>query len=229
MGQQRGRRVQAILFDLDGTLYPNHQAVRRAWSLFVQYKSLFLAFREVRSRVRNIRPIYDLHALQAQMVAEKLQIAPEVARDLIDEVIYTRLIGRFSGVKTFKGTLRVLTMLRDRGVVTGVLSDLPPNEKLEHLGLLGFDYVLTSETTNYLKPNPEPFLYAAEQLTVHAENVMYVGNHYQYDILGARAVGMLTAHRVRRKQIHSQADLTFFRYDQLISTIDSSRIHLPSD
>ena len=74
MGQQRGRRVQAILFDLDGTLYPNHQAFRCAWPLFVRYKSLFLAFREVRSRVSNMRPIYDLHALQAQMVAENIKI-----------------------------------------------------------------------------------------------------------------------------------------------------------
>ena len=176
-----------------------------------------------------MRPIYDLHALQARMVAERLRIDPEIARILIDEIIYTRLIGRFSSVRTFKGVSRALRMLRDRGVVIGVLSDLPPDKKLDYLGLSGFDCVLTSEATHYLKPNPEPFLFAAEQLTVQAEHIMYVGNHYQYDIMGARAVGMLTAHHARRKQIYSQADLTFFCYDQLASVIDSSGIRLSPD
>lgn len=229
MGQQCGRRVQAIVFDLDGTLYPTSRAAWRSWPLFVRYAQLFLAFREVRSIVRKIRPIKDLHKLQAQMVAERMRIDPARAGLLIDEVVYARLPARLRGVRPNRGVLRALSALRERGVLLGVLSDLPPKVKLDHLGLTEFDCVVTSESTNYLKPNPEPFYYAANRLAVQPAHALYVGNHYRYDVLGAHAVGMLTAHHARRQELSSQADFTFSHYDRLIDAIDAAGIRLPAD
>ena len=229
MGQQRIRRVQVILFDLDGTLYPTRRAAARSWPLFVRYAALFRAFGQVRVRVRGMRPITDLHALQARMVADRLRIDPAAARELIDDVVYTRLPARFRGVRPHRGLQRALVELREHGATLGVLSDLPPHAKLDHLGLTGFDCLITSEATDYLKPNPEPFRYAAERLALQPAQVLYVGNNYRYDILGARAVGMLTAHHARRKERSSRADLTFSRYDRLLAAIGAAGIRLPAD
>ena len=228
MGQRRDLLAEAVVFDLDGTLYPTRQAAARSWRLVLRNAALFRAFRQVRIEVRSIRPIADLRALQADLVAERLGIGPAAARALIDDVVYTRLPAALHGVRLYPGVPRALAELRGRGATLGVLSDMPPDAKLRGMGLGGFACAVTSETTDYLKPNPEPFRYVAERLQVRPEQVLYVGNHYRYDILGAGAVGMLTAHRARRTEQRSRADLTFLRYDSLLAALGSAGIGLPS-
>ena len=229
MSQPRDLIAEAVVFDLDGTLYPTGQAAARSWPLVVRNVSLFRAFRDVRVEVRSIRPIADLHALQAELVAERMGITAAAARTLIDDVVYTRLPAALRGVRPYPGVSRVLTSLRDRGVKVGVLSDMPPGAKLRDMGLGGFSCAVTSETTNYLKPNQEPFRYVSELVRVRPERTLYVGNHHRYDILGAGAAGMLTAHRARRAEQPSRATLTFRRYGSLLQAIGCAGIRLPSE
>lgn len=229
MGQSCDRFVQAIVFDLDGTLYPTRQAAARSWRLVLRHIRLFRAFRQVRIQVRTIRPISDLHALQADLVAERLRMDPAHARKLIEDVVYTRLPAALQYVRLRPGVKRAFAMLRERGAKLCVLSDMPPEAKLRGMGLHEFCCAVTSESTDYLKPNPEPFGYVAELLGVRPDRVLYVGDNYQYDILGASDVGMLTAHCARRKEPGGRADLTFFRYEALVSAIGLAGIQLPSD
>ncbi|MFW5643352.1 MAG: HAD family hydrolase, partial [Alkalispirochaeta sp.] len=72
-----------------------------------------------------------------------------------------------------------------------------------------------AEETGYLKPNPEPFLRLIEELGVPAGEILYVGNSYRYDIEGARAVGMVTAHITRKGSPGAPADLVFSRFSEL--------------
>lgn len=227
MAEPRDRPAQAVVFDLDGTLYPPRQAAARSWRLVARNAALFRAFRHVRIRVRAIRPIADIHALQAELVAERLRIDTRAARALIDDVIYTRLPAALRGVRLCRGVPAALAALRERGAQLGVLSDMPPAAKLRGMGLEGFACAVTSETAGYLKPNPEPFLYVADLIGVRPERILYVGNHYRYDVAGAGAVGMLTAHRARRPAPQSSAALTFRRYDRLLPAIGAAGIRLP--
>ena len=229
MNQPRDLIAEAVVFDLDGTLYPSRQAAARSWALVLRNAALFRAFRDIRIEVRSIRPIVDLHALQADLVAGRMGITAAAARRLIDEVVYTRLPAALRGVRPYPGVPRTLAALRDRGVKVGVLSDMPPAAKLRDMGLGGFSCAVTSEATNYLKPNPEPFGYVSELLEVRPERTLYVGNHYRYDILGAGAAGMLTAHFARRAEPRSRARLTFPRYDSLLPAMVYAGIVLPSE
>lgn len=229
MSQPRDLIAEAVVFDLDGTLYPTRQAAARSWRLVMRNLVLFRAFRDVRIEIRSIRPIADLHGLQADLVAERMAITATAARALIDDVVYTRLPAVLRGVRPYPGVSRALTALRGRGVRVGVLSDMPPAAKLRDMGLGGFSCAVTSEATNYLKPNPEPFGYVSELLKVRPERTLYVGNHYRYDILGAGAAGMLTAHLARRAEQGSRAGLTFPRYDSLLPAMACAGIGLPSE
>ncbi len=229
MAELRDRLAQAVVFDLDGTLYPPRQAAARSWGLVLRNAALFRAFRQVRIQVRGIRPIADLHALQADLVAERMRIDPSAARALIEDVIYTRLPAALRGVRLCRGVQPALDALRRRGAQLGVLSDMPPEAKLRHMGLDGFACAVTSEAAGYLKPNPEPFRYVADLMGVRPDRILYVGNHYRYDIVGASAVDMLTAHHARRRERGSRADLTFRRYDSLLPSIGAAGIRLPCD
>lgn len=229
MSQPRDLIAEAVVFDLDGTLYPTRRAAARSWRLVVRNSALFRAFRHVRIEIRSIRPIADLHALQADLVAGRLGIRAAAARALIDDVVYRCLPAVLRGVRPYPGVSRALTALRDHGAKVGVLSDMPPAAKLRGMGLGSLSCAVTSEATNYLKPNPEPFGYVCDLLQVRPERTLYVGNHYRYDILGAGAAGMLTAHRARRAEPGSRAGFTFRRYDSLLQAMGCAGIGLPAE
>jgi putative hydrolase of the HAD superfamily len=49
---------------------------------------------------------------------------------------------------------------------------------------------MTSEQAGAEKPAAQIFLAALQQVGIRPDDSLYVGDHYQSDILGARAVGM---------------------------------------
>ena len=51
------------------------------------------------------------------------------------------------------------------------------------------------------------------------EEILYVGDHYEYDVLGAHAVGMRVAHLTRKERPDSVADFQFGGYKELIQFI----------
>jgi putative hydrolase of the HAD superfamily len=72
-----------------------------------------------------------------------------------------------------------------------VLSDFPPERKIELLGLgASFDVVLSTEQTGFLKPHGEPFRRFSEALGIPPEEILYVGNSPRLDAAGALAAGL---------------------------------------
>ena len=173
-------------------------------------------FSRVRKEIRQIRPVENFRHLQAQLLAKRLKISPQRAFALMERFLYQSWETSFRGIKALPGVKEVLEELKQRGFRLGALSDFPVKKKLSFLGLEGYwDIAFTSEATNYLKPHPEPFLVLAKSLGVPPEEVLYVGNSYRYDVLGAKAVGMGTAHFAGRPHKNSQADFTFRHYKDL--------------
>nr|MDA3948118.1 HAD family hydrolase [Spirochaeta sp.] len=78
-----------------------------------------------------------------------------------------------------------------------------------------WNVAFSSEETGYLKPNPEPFQRLIAEFGRPAERILYVGNSYHYDVVGARSCGMKTAHITRRLHRNSVADLQFREFHEL--------------
>jgi len=110
--------------------------------------------------------------------------------------------------------------LREKGYKLGVMSDFPVQNKLKFLGLEDWDCSFTSESTGYLKPHPEPFFELARQMKLDPQEILYVGNSYSKDVVGAAEVGMKTAHFASSAPAESRADFTFRKYSDLFRFID---------
>ncbi len=212
--------IQAVGFDLDGTLYPNYKMYLHSIPFFLAHPRLVRHFGKIRRVIRTIRPIQNFRRLQAELLASSLRLSTEQAAELIERNIYGRWEETFRRIPAFSGVRETLEGLREGGLRLAVISDFPVHRKLEYLGIADLiDFAFSSEETGYLKPNPEPFLSLSERLGIPTDKIMYVGNNYKYDILGAKEVGMRSAHLSTKRMIDSKADLTFSKYGELRDSI----------
>ncbi len=209
-------QIKAVAFDVDGTLYPNASMYLRSIPFALRRLCLMYSFAKVRRQVRKQRPVDDLAQTQARMLAERLRISPERAQERIQTEIYGTWEEVLDRVSPYPYVRECIKDLRDLGLAVAVTSDFPVDSKLVRLDLDGlFECRLWTEQSGYLKPHPEPFETLAECLGVAPRDVLYVGNSYEYDIIGAKRAGMYAAHRVRRPVPQTIADFSFADFRDL--------------
>jgi putative hydrolase of the HAD superfamily len=216
MQQTHQPAIRAIGFDVDGTLYSNLRMYLSSLGWGVRNLRLSLALRDVREELRREAPVADFYAVQARRTAAVMGRQPEVMERLIRERIYSEWELSLRGLALSPGLIACLEDLRAAGIRLGVLSDFPVARKLELLGLdRYFDCAFCTEDSGCLKPHHEGFDRLAGALGADPAEILYVGNSYHFDVLGAKAAGMRSAHFARRPHEDSRADFTFRHYRQL--------------
>ena len=123
------------------------------------------------------------------------QIADEaLARQLSElflQLLPTRTI-------LFPDTIEVLQYLADKGYEMHLITngfEKVQHSKLTSSGLSGFfKEVITSESSNSLKPQKEIFEYAMNKTGAQVSNSIMIGDSIEVDIAGAMGVGMDQVH-----------------------------------
>ncbi len=95
-------------------------------------------------------------------------------------------------------TAPLLTALRERGLPTGILTDVPygmprgfVQRDLDGANMVGlFDVLLTSVEVGVRKPEAAGYLALAARLGVAPDEMLYVGNEPK-DVIGARRAGVI--------------------------------------
>jgi putative hydrolase of the HAD superfamily len=214
----------AVGFDLDGTLYPNYRLNIRLAPFMLRELPLFLALTKARGvlhgkkeappRLSSGDALYDF---QARLMASSLKADPAAVREKTERLIYRGWEPLFKNIALFPGARESLAAIRSGGRKLGLLSDFPPEKKLEYLGIGGlWDAVLCSELTGSLKPAALPFIELARRLGCPPERILYVGNSRGYDVRGAKQAGMkaaLISWPLRRSC--PEADFVFSDYRKL--------------
>ena len=192
--------ITGVAFDLDGTLYPNYRLNIKLIPFLFKESRLVAAFGRVRNIIRAeqennpIFPLSDFYHHQAALIAEILGTEPLPLQEKIDRLIYRGWEPLFRNIKPFSRAAETLAALKTAGLKLGILSDFPPETKLEYLGLSGiWDAQLCSESCGVLKPHPLPFTELAAAMALPPEKILYVGNSRPYDVAGAYRAGMKTA------------------------------------
>jgi len=215
-------KFSAVAFDLDGTLYPNRRLYTRLMPFAVRHWRLLLAFSRARDIIRReqkespelVRT--DFYDYQAELTAKILNTPADATKNKIETLMYRGWEPLFSKVRLFPEVRELLAELRAAGLKLGLLSDFPPEKKLENLGLAGlWDTVLCSERIGALKPSVHPFVELADRLGCPPGQILYVGNSRRYDVAGSLQAGMKAALLSGRKSGTPTADLTFRHYRQL--------------
>ncbi|MEX2444363.1 MAG: HAD family hydrolase [Alkalispirochaeta sp.] len=208
--------IRGVAFDIDGTLYPNRRMYCASVGIVLRHLRLFRAFGAARKAVRTRHPIADLRLETAELTAERLGISTEEATRRIEEIIYDRWEQVLRRVPLYPGVIELLTELRRRGVPLAAMSDFPVESKLTLLGIDDcWDVAFSAEEVGYLKPNMEPFEELERRLELRPREILYVGNSYHYDILGAAAAGFRTAYLGGDPGDPGRADIAFRDFSAL--------------
>jgi putative hydrolase of the HAD superfamily len=204
-------KVRAILFDLDGTLRHNRPRFNDIMAKFaVDYGAVDTPDNR-RSAERW------LHYYWAQSAEAQLDLhtygdlspafwenhtrryliayghAPDQAMKFAPE-IYRRMETEYDPQPWIPPEVfDVLHQLKEAGFLIGIVSNRshPMDEELQKFGLDSYIHLnLAAGEVNSWKPDPGIFLEAVIRLQVSPAEVLYVGDNYFADVIGARNAGL---------------------------------------
>jgi HAD superfamily hydrolase (TIGR01549 family) len=228
-------RVRAVLFDLDGTLYRQKPmrvlmalelatlAVRHPLQAPVSWRVLS-EFRKAQEALRGRETSRGGAFEQLELTARRTGLSVDRVEAIVIEWMIERPLKYMVRCRA-EGLVPLLDFLSERGIKVGVLSDYPPELKLQALGVAGrFSVVLcaTDPEIGKFKPHPSGFLVASARWQVDPSEVLVVGDRPDADAAGAAAAGMPCA--IIGKQTTNTGDfVSLHSLERLRDVLDDHR------
>ena len=189
--------IRAVFFDFDDTLDNRDAAFRCGLSAFLRYYYPSLTEEEVYARTEEMfffqRGHYGQIIYYRDMLAHFLEKwPPEIPTDV--EKSLRRMVRAFArGGQPHTDVYATLTALRERGYLIGIITNGTPRTqcaKIDHSGLRPYvDLVVLAGEEGIQKPDIRVFRMAAARLGVPPTACLFVGDHPQNDLEGARNAG----------------------------------------
>lgn len=214
--------LSAIAFDLDGTLYSRRHAFRNLMAEWV----------ETAPGVGNLDAVI---AADQNGYAPRLEffewLHGELELGTSGEDLWQRF--RQELPNHIRPSLDVAQEIADlqleytMAVLTNGSSEFQ-RAKLRATGLSGFfpgGSVLVSEDLGAEKPDPRAFKALIEYLDLPPDYILYVGDHWENDILGARSAGLLACWLADGREAPPHNDAYIFIADTLEELLGSIDFH----
>lgn len=181
--------IEAVLFDLDGTLVDTAPDMGAALNNLLIEESLAPIPLDI------IRP----YVSQGGLVLTRLGFSEHVDESEI-EPLRLRYLDHYRAIVADNSVLfdcfeKVLASLEDQGVPWGIVTNKPQwltTPLLEHMALnQRAAVVICGDTLEKRKPHPLPLIVAAETIGIACENCVYIGDDKR-DVDAGRAANMKT-------------------------------------
>ena len=179
-------QIEAIIFDLDGTLYSLRFVKLRMARRLLGSLKLLRNLSGARKALRNER--YEGHARLRAALYQKLSELTEVslsrAETWYENEFYPAFIDTLRTARPRKGLVEFLEQARRIGTRTAVVSDYGQiDNRLQSLGVPPelFDELLSSEDLGCLKPLPDPLALLAQKWQIPPAKICVVGDRLDLD------------------------------------------------
>jgi 2-phosphoglycolate phosphatase len=182
-------RIEAVLFDLDGTLLDSAPDFHLVINKMLQSRN---------------RDLISLAALKHQVSngarAMVRYTFPQVTTDTELEslkteflALYLKNINRKSCL--YPGVEQVIRFLEANSISWGIVTNKPEHYTtpiIAHFQCFeGAKVVICPDHVKHTKPHPEPLFLACRKMSISADNCCYIGDH-ERDIIAGKAANMYT-------------------------------------
>ena len=193
--------TEALIFDLDGTLYDQGRLRRKMFldlmvglaknPLFLQKINVLYTFRKNRERLSaGTGDACCIERRQYAEVAHALGLSIVDVRRIVNEWIFEKPLKHLAQC-VYPGVNDLFTILKQKKYKIGIFSDYPCHSKLQSLELKVDAMVCaTDEQVDRFKPHPAGLLFTAKELGVPAMNCFFIGDRDDKDGECARRAGM---------------------------------------
>jgi FMN hydrolase / 5-amino-6-(5-phospho-D-ribitylamino)uracil phosphatase len=226
------RRIKAISFDLDDTLWPIWPTIERAEKVLHAWlvihapmtAALFSspeALREIRNHMTQQRPDLksDMSALRRESIRLALYRAGE--NPLLAERAFDVFFAERQNVEFFPDVLPAIEFLAQRYPLVSLSNG---NADLARVGLAPyFRAAISMREFGVGKPDPRIFHAAAGALELSPESVLHVGDDTLLDVLGAQNAGMQAAWANRNEALWPHENSPEFECYSLTELCDALR------
>jgi putative hydrolase of the HAD superfamily len=188
-----------VLFDLDNTLIDflkmKNLSCEEAISAMIgaglkmeKKKALKILFR-----------LYDKHGIEYHEIFQEFlkKALGRIDWKILSEgiVAYRRIKNSF--LEPYPRVIPTLIKLKKQGLKLGIVSDAPRLKAWLRIASMGltefFDFVITrDDVRGEKKPSMLPFRAAIRRLGLRPDEIVFVGDNPERDILGAKKAGMVT-------------------------------------
>jgi mannitol-1-/sugar-/sorbitol-6-phosphatase len=171
------RRFAAILFDMDGTLVDSTPAVVRCWLRWAQEEGI------------DPNRLQGSHGQPSARIVRRLVPAErfEAALARIDALE----VGDTEGVVLLPGAAEALAVLAPRAAIVTSCTRPLAEARIAAAGLRHPEVVVTADDVDHGKPDPAPYLLAAQRLRVDASDCLAVEDAPS-GLVSARTAGCTT-------------------------------------
>lgn len=201
----RSKRIKAIIFDVDGTLYSNLIMGLAAPLSYLMNIHWIFRFSRMRRELRrqlflnSPRDIDDTHnkyqfdAHCISLLSCQIRLPMSAVSYILKHNIHDLWIRCLRHTPLRIGMRLLLGSLYRQGYMLGIISDFEPEAKLRQWNIHDyFHTIICSEYYGVLKPDRRIFLKACKNLGCAPDEAIYVGNHLYYDGIGATKANMPT-------------------------------------
>ncbi len=194
-------KVHTVILDFDNTCYeyePCHkESLEAVANWFNQEVNALVNFNElynkskltVKKRIPN-QAASHARILYFQNILETIQSDNVIEISLKMERLYWEEFIRH--MRPVHGLFKFLADCKENGTKVVVVTDLTTSiqcQKIVGLGLNKYvDILVTSEEVGVEKPNPSCFKLALEKTQCQANEAIIIGDNYECDVVGARAL-----------------------------------------
>jgi putative hydrolase of the HAD superfamily len=225
--------LDAVLFDIDDTLYPTSEFARSARRNAV--RAMIDAGLDLPESV-----VWDeLEEVIAEFTSNYSHhfdhLLKRLRRPHFENLNHTLVVAagvaayhdtKFREMAPFEDVLPLLSDLKATGITVGIITrgwTVKQTEKLQRLGLVPYltpQAIFISEQVGISKPNPKLYSVAISELTLAPGRTMYVGDSPLQDIAPPRSLGMVAtwssrAARQSLAQAGIEADHSIANFDEL--------------
>ncbi len=187
-------RVQAICFDVDGTLWDSDDEFVLKLAGFLRPIRAFLPKKDALYAARRIVMSLETPGNYIYNLRYRAKVLDAIINSL-NKLTAMHHASSSSPRLMIKGVDVMLSALAKRYPLA-IVSNRPEKSTIEFLAhnnlLPHFQFVVTGQTCRRAKPNPDPILYAARRLGVSPDNCLMVGDT-TVDILAGCRAGAQTA------------------------------------